>query len=273
MQSAACVLVDGTFWTDDEMIRLGVSTKRARDIGHLPQSGPGGMLEWLDRLPPATRRILIHINNTNPILNEASAESAELVAPRRRGGVGRHGDRAVSGAAWSREEFEAQLRAQGRAYHIHHPFNRLLNSGAATPRADPRLGGESLLLSDQHSDQGCGHSLQLHRPRRAPLLGAAHSGSRRLRRGPRRNRILAAAGGGGGTVPRDGGEPQRSAAGRALRGGCLCQFRAPRAVAGGGVLLAHRAVRAGDPQAAARQLAGALSVDRPRRGCIISRAA
>jgi pyrroloquinoline quinone biosynthesis protein B len=78
MQSAACVLVDGTFWTDDEMIRLGISAKRARDIGHLPQSGAGGMLERLDRLPSATRRILIHINNTNPILNEASAESAEL---------------------------------------------------------------------------------------------------------------------------------------------------------------------------------------------------
>ncbi|HEY2634021.1 MAG TPA: pyrroloquinoline quinone biosynthesis protein PqqB [Steroidobacteraceae bacterium] len=78
MQSAACVLVDGTFWTDDEMIRLGVSSKRARDIGHLAQTGPGGMLEWLDRLPPATRRILIHINNTNPILDESSAESAEL---------------------------------------------------------------------------------------------------------------------------------------------------------------------------------------------------
>jgi pyrroloquinoline quinone biosynthesis protein B len=78
MQSAACVLVDGTFWTDDEMIRLGISRKRARDIGHLPQSGAGGMLEWLDRLPRATRRILIHINNTNPILDEASPESAEL---------------------------------------------------------------------------------------------------------------------------------------------------------------------------------------------------
>jgi len=78
MQSAACVLVDGTFWTDDEMIRLGISSKRARDIGHLPQTGPGGMLDWLDRLPSATRKILIHINNTNPILDENSAESAEL---------------------------------------------------------------------------------------------------------------------------------------------------------------------------------------------------
>lgn len=78
MQSAACLMVDGTFWSDDEMIRLGVSAKRARDIGHLPQAGPGGMLERLARLPAATRKILIHINNTNPILDEQSAEWAEL---------------------------------------------------------------------------------------------------------------------------------------------------------------------------------------------------
>ena len=80
MQAASCVLVDGTFWTDDEMIRLGVSRKRARDIGHLPQSGADGMLHWLGRLPAETRKILIHINNTNPILNESSAEFADLSA-------------------------------------------------------------------------------------------------------------------------------------------------------------------------------------------------
>ena len=79
MRCAACVLVDGTFWTDDEMIRLGVSRKRARDIGHLPQSGAHGMLEWLERLPAGVRKILIHINNTNPILDENSAQFAELV--------------------------------------------------------------------------------------------------------------------------------------------------------------------------------------------------
>ncbi|HEY6517654.1 MAG TPA: pyrroloquinoline quinone biosynthesis protein PqqB [Steroidobacteraceae bacterium] len=78
MRSAACVLVDGTFWSDDEMLRLGLSRKRARDIGHLAQSGPGGMLEWLERLPDDTRRILIHVNNTNPILDEDSPERAEL---------------------------------------------------------------------------------------------------------------------------------------------------------------------------------------------------
>jgi pyrroloquinoline quinone biosynthesis protein B len=82
MQGVDCVLVDGTFWTDDEMIRLGLSRKHAREIGHLPQSGPGGMLEWLERLPAATRKILIHINNTNPILDETSPERAQL---RRRG--------------------------------------------------------------------------------------------------------------------------------------------------------------------------------------------
>ena len=78
MASADAVLVDGTFWTDDEMIGLGLSKKTARDIGHLPQSGPGGMLEWLDRLPPHVRRLLIHVNNTNPILDEDSPQRAEL---------------------------------------------------------------------------------------------------------------------------------------------------------------------------------------------------
>lgn len=79
MAGADCVLVDGTFWTDDEMPRLGLSAKTARDIGHLPQSGPGGMLEWLAKLPSGTRRMLIHINNTNPILDEDSAERATLM--------------------------------------------------------------------------------------------------------------------------------------------------------------------------------------------------
>jgi pyrroloquinoline quinone biosynthesis protein B len=78
MQSAACVMVDGTFWTDDEMIRLGASKKHARDIGHLPQSGSGGMLEWLDKLPHNTRKVLIHVNNTNPILDEDSDQAAEV---------------------------------------------------------------------------------------------------------------------------------------------------------------------------------------------------
>ncbi|MGH8810088.1 MAG: pyrroloquinoline quinone biosynthesis protein PqqB [Noviherbaspirillum sp.] len=77
MRSADCVLVDGTFWSGDEMIRLGLSNKSAADMGHLPQSGPGGMIELLDALGER-RKILIHINNTNPILDEDSGERAVL---------------------------------------------------------------------------------------------------------------------------------------------------------------------------------------------------
>lgn len=74
-----CLLLDGTFWTDDEMICLGLSTQTARAIGHLPQSGTGGMIELLSRYA-RPRKVLIHINNTNPILDEDSAQRAELAA-------------------------------------------------------------------------------------------------------------------------------------------------------------------------------------------------
>jgi pyrroloquinoline quinone biosynthesis protein B len=77
MARADVVLVDGTLWTDDEMQRRGVGTRTGREMGHLAQHGPGGMLEVLDAVPRA-RRILIHINNTNPILDEDGPERAEL---------------------------------------------------------------------------------------------------------------------------------------------------------------------------------------------------
>jgi len=77
LEAAECLMVDGTFWTDDEMIRLGISKKHARDIGHLPQSGTGGMIEVLRPLK-AQRKVLIHINNTNPILDEDSPERRAL---------------------------------------------------------------------------------------------------------------------------------------------------------------------------------------------------
>lgn len=78
MRKADVLLVDGTVWHDDEMIRQEVGTKTGQDMGHLAQSGPGGMIEVLDTMP-ARRKILIHINNTNPILDENSAERAELL--------------------------------------------------------------------------------------------------------------------------------------------------------------------------------------------------
>lgn len=73
MRGADCLLVDGTLWRDDEMQVREVGGKLGSEMGHLPQSGPGGMIEVLDGVP-GKRKILIHINNTNPILDEDSAE-------------------------------------------------------------------------------------------------------------------------------------------------------------------------------------------------------
>ena len=77
LAGSACLLVDGTCWHDDELIRLGVAGKTAREMGHLPISGPGGSLEQLSPLP-IDRKIYIHINNTNPILLEDAPERRTL---------------------------------------------------------------------------------------------------------------------------------------------------------------------------------------------------
>jgi pyrroloquinoline quinone biosynthesis protein B len=71
-------LIDGTFWRDDELALLGISARSARDMGHLPLSGPGGTLEALAGLE-RPRKLLVHINNTNPILLEDSPERAEVL--------------------------------------------------------------------------------------------------------------------------------------------------------------------------------------------------
>jgi pyrroloquinoline quinone biosynthesis protein B len=76
LAGAELVLFDGTFWSDDELIGLGISTRTARQMDHLPVSGPGGSLERLGTL--RSRRVYTHINNTNPMLVEDSPERAEV---------------------------------------------------------------------------------------------------------------------------------------------------------------------------------------------------
>ena len=77
MRNADCILVDGTVWTDDEMSKEGISNKRASEMGHLDQSSDGGIMSILNAMEKP-RKILIHINNTNPILNEDSSQRATL---------------------------------------------------------------------------------------------------------------------------------------------------------------------------------------------------
>lgn len=67
-----CLLVDGTFWAQDELVSLGLTTRDSRAMGHAPLTGPGGTLEGLAALD--TRTILVHINNSNPILLDGSPE-------------------------------------------------------------------------------------------------------------------------------------------------------------------------------------------------------
>lgn len=77
MKDADVVLVDGTVWTNDEMARHGISDKLASEMGHLDQSSKGGIKDALCSLEKP-RKILIHINNTNPILDEESDERKAL---------------------------------------------------------------------------------------------------------------------------------------------------------------------------------------------------
>jgi pyrroloquinoline quinone biosynthesis protein B len=78
-EQADCLLVDGTFWAQDDMAVAKVGSKSAAEMGHLPQSGPDGMIAVLQPYRQA-RQILIHINNTNPILDPTGPERAALDA-------------------------------------------------------------------------------------------------------------------------------------------------------------------------------------------------
>ena len=89
VDGADAVLMDGTFWSDDEPRTTGITDITAREMGHLPVSGAGGSLEWLGGLP-VRHRVYVHINNTNPMLNAASPERRRVDAAGVR--VGADGD-------------------------------------------------------------------------------------------------------------------------------------------------------------------------------------
>jgi pyrroloquinoline quinone biosynthesis protein B len=76
-RAADVLFCDGTFFADDELIALGLGSRRARDMAHWPLGGPEGSLRWLAGLP-TPRKLLVHINNTNPLLREDAPERAAL---------------------------------------------------------------------------------------------------------------------------------------------------------------------------------------------------
>ena len=78
-RAADAIVFDGTFFRDDELTSLGLTTRTARDMAHWPLGGPEGSLRWLAGLP-CRRKLLSHINNTNPILHAGTPERGELAA-------------------------------------------------------------------------------------------------------------------------------------------------------------------------------------------------
>ena len=79
LQDCVCLLIDGTCWHDDELVRLGISSKAARAMGHLPVADKNGSLEQLVTMD-IERIIYIHMNNTNPLLIENSPQRQAVEA-------------------------------------------------------------------------------------------------------------------------------------------------------------------------------------------------
>jgi pyrroloquinoline quinone biosynthesis protein B len=76
LQGADVVFFDGTLWTDDEMVQAGVGSKTGMRMGHMSVSGPRGTISAFETID-VRRKILLHINNSNPILLDDSPERAE----------------------------------------------------------------------------------------------------------------------------------------------------------------------------------------------------
>lgn len=76
LQMLDVIFFDGTFWSNDELNRVRGTGPTALEIGHVPISGENGSLEALSAVK--ARKIYVHINNTNPMLDESSAEYRQV---------------------------------------------------------------------------------------------------------------------------------------------------------------------------------------------------
>ena len=79
LKGSPLVFFDGTLYTDDEMLQQGLMPKTGARMGHMSMSGPAGTLEAFRKLDVA-RRIFIHVNNSNPVLNDNSEERKAVEA-------------------------------------------------------------------------------------------------------------------------------------------------------------------------------------------------
>ncbi len=136
-ESADVLLFDGTFWSDDELIRIQGSGQTALQMGHVPVSSPKGSLAQLAQLR-RPRKIYMHINNTNPMLDEIWSRISRGARRRLGNRGGWMAVRTVEGmnpiqALLSFDGLRAKLRAVGEErYHHQHPFHLMMHEGRLT---------------------------------------------------------------------------------------------------------------------------------------------
>ena len=260
---ADCVFFDGTFWSSDELIALGLGTQ-ARG-GHGAPAGRRRRRAASLR-SPACRAGAAHLHphqqhQPDPARRLAGAAGGRGAPAGRspRDGMEMGCDRgAADAAARSRaRRVHRVAAARGRAsrYHDHHRFHVLMHDGQAHRAAAPAVGAEPLLLPDAHPDQGRDHPLEVGGPGVPPHVDPPHPATT----------TATTAGEGGlelwlrladGRGPRSGGggELPLGAAGRALRLRRLRRAGARAQPARGGGLVAHRVLRA-RPDVASASLA------------------
>jgi len=186
MRSAACVLVTARFGAGRNDSAGDLVQTRARYRASCAEPARVECWSGWIGLPSATRRILIHINNTKSHSRRVLGGIAELAAAESKVGARRHGDPAVSAAAGPRGVRSAAAKLGPR---LPHPssLNVLMNSGAATPAqirgwvANRFYYQVNIPIKDAAILSNCTDT------RGAPLVGTAHSRPRRLRRGSGRD--------------------------------------------------------------------------------------
>ena len=127
LRTCDVLFFDGTFWSDDELIRLQGTGKTARQMGHQPVQDT----VWTNSQRSTARKIFIHINNTNPMLDEDSAEFARVRDAGWETCIRRHGRHFMSAATvLSADALKKKLFDVGHErYHHKHPFHLLMHEG------------------------------------------------------------------------------------------------------------------------------------------------
>ena len=268
------VLFDGTFYREDELVRLGLSKAVAKDMAHLPISGESGSLARLASLK--ARKIYTHINNTNPILAPSSEERRAVEAAGWEvafDGMEISHERRAERSPMDADAFVARLRAEGeKRYHDRHPFHIAMHAGKLSREQiqawvrnrfyyQTRIPIKDAIILSKSEDPGV--------PARCGCIASSITTARSEGEGGLAQWLRLAHGVG---LDVDEVKSLRDVLpGRSLRVRRLRAARARAAARRGGRVVAHRVLRAGHHGAPHRRLGDALPVGRGRDARVLPR--